>query len=231
MATPDDLDETVRLVEATGQRIIARQADVRDRESIGAALAEGTAAFGRLDIVSANAGVAPRLAPLWEIDPDEWEDMFAINVTGVFHTVSTCIPPMLDFGNGGSIILTSSGAGLKGIPHLGGYNASKHAVIGIALTLANELARRNIRVNALFPSTVGTPMVTGNHSQLSFFRPDLENPTLADCLPAFRRSVPMGHEWIDPIDVSNALLYLASDESRYVTGTVLPVDQGASNRP
>jgi SDR family mycofactocin-dependent oxidoreductase len=231
MATPDDLAETVRLVEATGRRIIARQADVRDRQSIGAVVVEGTSAFGRLDIVSANAGICPPLAELWEIDPVEWEDVFAVNVTGVFNTVAACVPPMLDFGNGGSIVLTSSGAGLKGIRHLGGYNASKHAVIGIAQTLANELARRNIRVNALCPATVGTPMVTDNPDQLAFFRPDLENPTLEDCLPAFRRSAPMGHEWIDAVDVSNALVFLASDEARYVTGTVLPVDQGSSNRP
>jgi SDR family mycofactocin-dependent oxidoreductase len=231
MGTPDDLAETVRLVEATGRRIIARQADVRDRQSIDTVVAEGTSAFGRLDIVSANAGICPPLAELWEIDPVAWDDVFAVNVTGVFHTVAACVPSMLDFGNGGSIVLTSSGAGLKGIRNLGGYNASKHAVIGMALTLANELARRNIRVNALCPATVGTPMVTDNPDQLAFFRPDLEHPTLEDCLPAFRRSAPMGHEWIDAVDVSNALVFLASDEARYVTGTVLPVDQGSSNRP
>ena len=231
MGTPDDLSETVRLVEETGRRIIARQADVRDRESVAAVVAEGTETFGRLDIVSANAGICPPLAELWEIEPDQWDDVFAVNVTGVFNTVAACVPPMLDFGNGGSIVLTSSGAGLKGIRHLGGYNASKHAVIGIAQTLANELARRNIRVNALCPATVGTPMVTDNPDQLAFFRPDLENPTLEDCLPAFRRSAPMGHEWVDAIDISNALVFLASDEARYVTGTVLPVDQGSSNRP
>jgi NAD(P)-dependent dehydrogenase (short-subunit alcohol dehydrogenase family) len=128
-------------------------------------------------------------------------------------------------------VLTSSGAGLGGIPHLGAYTASKHGVIGLALTLANELARHDIRVNALCPGTVGTPMVTQNLGQNTFFRPDLESPTLADTLVAFKRVSPLGRPWIEPIDVSNALLWLVSDEGRYVTGITVPIDQGTHNRP
>ncbi|WP_322761918.1 mycofactocin-coupled SDR family oxidoreductase [Frankia sp. Cr2] len=231
MASQADLDETVRCVEKFDRRIVARQVDVRDREALAAAVADGVAQLGgRLDVVAANAGICPPGGPLWELTSRGWDDVIAVNLTGVFHTLAVSIPLMLAAGNGGSIVVTSSGAGLRNPAGLADYNASKHGVIGLALTAANELASRGIRVNAICPGTVGTPMVTANEGTWKLFRPDLESPTLEDAKPAFARVMPMGKPWVDPVDVSNALVWLASDEARYVTGIVVPVDQGSQNK-
>ncbi|EIV91743.1 mycofactocin-coupled SDR family oxidoreductase [Frankia sp. QA3] len=230
LGTRADLAETVAAVEAAGRRVVWDQADVRDGDAVGDLVARGVAELGGLDIVSANAGISPRLAKLWEITAQEWDDQIAVNLTGVFNTIRAVVPPMIAAGRGGAIVLTSSGAGLAGIPHLGAYNASKHGVVGLALTLANELARHDIRVNALCPGTVGTPMVTENRSQHRFFRPDLEAPGLAETKAALAKVSPLGRPWIEPIDVTNALLWLVSDEGRYVTGVALPIDQGTHNR-
>jgi SDR family mycofactocin-dependent oxidoreductase len=231
MASPADLDETARAVEKTGRRVHARKADVRDRAGLAAAVAEGVAGLGgRLDIVAANAGICPAGGRLWELASDEWDDVIGVNLTGVFHTLAVAVPHMLAAGNGGSIIVTSSGAALRNPRGLADYNASKHGTIGLTLTAANELAADGIRVNALCPGTVNTPMVTENAGTWKLFRPDLPQPTLADAMPVFNRMMPMGGPWIEPVDVSNALVWLASDEARYVTGTVLPVDQGSQNK-
>ncbi len=231
MSDSADLDETIRLVEKYDRRIVAHRADVRDREALAAALADGVAQLGgRLDIVAANAGVSPLGGPLWELSSAEWDEVIGINLKGVFNTLAVSIPVMLAAGNGGSIIATSSGAALRNPPGLADYNASKHGVIGLAMTAANELAAQGIRVNAVCPGTVDTPMVSANSGTWKLFRPDLENPTLEDARPVFASIMPMGQPWIAPEDVSNALVWLASDEARYVTGIVVPVDQGSSNK-
>ena len=231
MGSQADLDETVALVEKTGQRMIATKADVRDRPAVFAAVDAGVNAFGRLDIVCANAGISPPGGKLWELTVEEWEDVIGVNLTGVFNTLSAVVPPMLAAGNGGSIIVTSSGAGLKAVPHLASYNSSKFGVIGLAKTLANELAAERIRVNVICPGTVDTPMVTANEAQFPLFRPDLENPTLEDCKRAFSSFMPMGEPWVEAEDISNMVVFLASKAARYITGTALPVDQGSSNKP
>lgn len=231
MATQADLDETVALVEKAGRRIRASVVDVRDRSALAEAVSGGVADFGRLDIACVNAGISPPGGPLWEIKPEEWDDVIAVNLTGAFNTLAAVVPAMLAAGNGGSIIVTSSGAGLKTFQNLADYNASKFGVIGLARTLANEVAPLGIRVNTICPGTVGTPMVTANEAQFPLFRPDMENPTLEDCKPAFASMMPMGQPWVDPIDISNAVLFLASDLSRYITGTTIPVDQGSNNKP
>lgn len=230
MASKDDMEETVRLVEQTGRSMLTRVADVRDRDAVMAAVEDGLTEFGRLDIVSVNAGVSPPGAPVWEIPPHEWDEVIGANLTGPFNTLAAVVPPMLKAGSGGSIVVTSSGAGLRAFPNLGDYNASKFGVIGLAKTLAAELAAQRIRVNVICPGTVDTPMVTENEKQFATFRPDLENPTLEDCKPIYAGMMPMGEPWVEAVDVSNALVYLASDDSRYVTGIVLPVDQGHNNK-
>lgn len=230
LSTGDDLAETVHAVEAAGRRAVWGQADVRDFDGLSAIVGKGLDTFGRLDIVAANAGISPRLNTLWEITPAEWDEVVGVNLTGVWNTIRAVAPPMIAGGRGGAIVLTSSGAGLKGIPHLGGYNASKHGVIGLAMTLANELARHRIRVNAICPGTVGTPMVTRNNPQFEYFRPDIDSPTLDDALAAFVKVSPLGQPWVEAIDITNALLYLVSDDARYVTGITVPVDQGTANR-
>ena len=230
LSTQADLDETIELVEKTGRRMIGVKADVRDRGALQAAVDTGVAELGRLDIVCANAGISPVGGPTWEIPAEEWAAVIDIDLTGVFNTAAVTVPAMLAAGNGGSIILTSSGAGIKSVPNLVHYNAAKAGVVGMGKTLANELAAQQIRVNVIAPGTVDTALVTENRAMFKLFRPDLEDPTLEDAEPVFRMMMPMGKPWVDVVDVSNAVLYLASDEARYVTGTVLPVDLGVVNR-
>jgi len=227
MATQEDLDETVRLVEGLDRRILARQADVRSRAELQAVADEALATFGAIDVVSANAGIAPLGLPFWEMSEAQWDDCLDVNLKGVWLTCSVVVPSMIERDRGGSIIVTSSGAGLLGAPHLADYNSSKHGVIGLMRTMANELARHYIRVNAICPTVVDTPMVQ-NDQLYRLFRPDLDDPQQADVIESFRRMNAMPEPWIEPVDVSNAVLWLASDEARYVTGVALPVDLGSS---
>jgi (+)-trans-carveol dehydrogenase len=230
MPTQDDLDETTVLVEKTGRRAILSRADVRDREGLLRFVSDGVADLGRLDIVCANAGIMPIGRPLWEISAEQWQSVIDINLTGVFNTLACTVPPMRAAGNGGSIILTASAAGLRFGLNLGDYAATKAGVIALAKTLANEVAAEGIRVNAICPGAVATPMIMANEELFKLFRPDMENPTLQDCEPAFKTLMPMGGPWLAPEDVSNMVVFLASDEASSVTGTAMSVDQGTVNR-
>jgi (+)-trans-carveol dehydrogenase len=231
MGTGAELAETVRLVEEADRRIIARRGDVRDRKAVEDLLAEGVDAFGRLDVVVASAAVSPPARRLWEIPTEQWEDVVGINITGVFHTLASSVPHLLAGRRGGSIVVISSGAALNNVPNLSDYVTTKNAVIGMAKSLANEVAHRQIRVNVIAPGTVETPMVTANTAQFRLFRPDLPEPTLEDCVDGFRAMMPMGRPWLQPEDISRAVLFLAGDDARWITGVVLPVDQGNVNRP
>jgi (+)-trans-carveol dehydrogenase len=225
MATQEDLDETVRLVEKTGRRIVARQADIRDFEGVDAVVAEGYAEFGRLDIVSSQAGICPPGKVLWEVPPNEWRDLLDVNLTGQWHTAKAAVPRMIGAGNGGSIIFTSSGAGLMGAEHIGSYTAAKHGVIGLMRTLAKEVAQYDIRVNAVCPGTVATDM-TMNERIFKLFRPDLETPTQDDAIPVYQSLNVLPHPWIQPRDISNVILFLASDEAWHITSVALAADLG-----
>jgi (+)-trans-carveol dehydrogenase len=224
MATPQDLAQTVKEVQATGRRIVATVADVRDYDALKEALDDGVAQLGRLDIVSANAGIVSydQAADLAE---QTWQDVIDVDLTGEWHAAKAAIPHLRAGGRGGSIILTSSDAGLQALPNTGHYTAAKHGVVGLMRTLALELAPDFIRVNALAPTTVDTPMVM-NSATYRLFRPDLENPTADDLAEASRAVNALPIPWVEPADISNAVLWLASDESRYVTGITLPVDAG-----
>jgi len=226
MATPQDLDQTVKEVEALDRRIVATQADVRDYDALKQALDEGVAQLGRLDIVSANAGIVS-YGRAEELAEQTWQDVIDTDLTGEWHAAKAAIPHLRAGGRGGSIILTSSDAGLKASQNLAHYVAAKHGLIGLMRTLALELAPDFIRVNALAPTTVDTAM-SHNDATYRLFRPDLENPTADDMTgPATAMNV-LPVPWVEPIDISNALLFLASDEARYVTGVALPVDAGAA---
>lgn len=224
-ATEADLAETVAQVEALDRRIIAHRADVRSQEQIDAVVSAGVADFGRLDIVSANAGIAmtPRLAH--EMGDEEFVDMQDVNLVGVWRTAKSAIPHMIDAGNGGCIVLTSSEAGLKPYANAASYVAAKHGVVGLMRTLAVELAPHMIRVNSIHPTQVDTPMIM-NETTMRLFRPDLEHPTRVDFAVASQSTNLLPIPWVDPVDISNALLFLASDEARYITGVPLPVDAG-----
>lgn len=226
-ATEEDLAETVRQVEALDRRIIATKADVRDFAQVRAAVDEGVAQLGRLDIVSANAGISGRPSKSEDIPDDEWSNMLDINLSGVWRSVKAAIPHMREAGNGGSIIITSSDAGLFAYENISHYVSAKHGVIGLMRTLALELAHDMIRVNAICPTTVDTDMVQ-NEAIYRLFRPDLEAPGKQDFADAAIQMNALPIPWVEAVDISNALLFLASDEARYITGVALPVDAGAA---
>src|ERR1700751_3458641 len=224
MASPEDLAQTVKEVEAAGRRIVATVADVRDYDAVKEALDDGVARLGRLDIVSANAGIVS-YGRAEDLAEQTWRDVIDVDLTGEWHAAKAAIPHLRAGGRGGSIILTSSELGLRAMPNTAHYHAAKHGVVGLMRPLALELAADFIRVNALAPTTVDTPMVM-NSATYRLFRPDLENPVADDMAEASRAVNALPIPWVEPSDISNAVLWLASDESRYVTGITLPVDAG-----
>ncbi|MEY1673143.1 mycofactocin-coupled SDR family oxidoreductase [Gordonia sp. ABKF26] len=223
--TAEELQETCRAVEALDRRIITVPVDVRNADALRSGVDNAVAELGRLDIISANAGIASNPHLAHEIPETTWQQMLDINLTGVWHTVKAGVPHLLEGGRGGAIVLTSSAAGLKGYAHIAHYVAAKHGVVGLMRSLANELAPHGIRVNSIHPTQVDTPMIQ-NEGTYRIFRPDLNHPTRADFEPASASTNALPVPWVDPEDVSNALLFLVSDEARYITGATLPVDAG-----
>jgi (+)-trans-carveol dehydrogenase len=225
-STPDDLVETADLVKAHNRRIITAEVDVRDYDALKAVVDSGVEQLGRLDIIVANAGIGNGGATLHKTSEHDWQDMIDVNLSGVWKTVKVGVPHILAGGRGGSIVLTSSVGGLKAYPHTGHYIAAKHGVVGLMRTFAVELGQHSIRVNSVHPTNVNTPMFM-NEGTMKLFRPDLENPGPDDLAVAaqFMHVLPVG--WVEPIDISNAVLFLASDEARYVTGLPLTVDAGS----
>ena len=225
MATPDDLAETVRRIETLGRRVVWAQADVRDTEAMTALVDRGVAELGRLDIVIANAGVASSLA-ITEMTDAHWDAVIDINLTGVFKTIRAAAPHLQA---GASVIIISSIGGLVGLANNTHYSASKHGVIGIMRALAAEFGPRNIRINTVNPTNVDTRMLF-NDSIYKLFRPELPAPTRDDIMDIVRGMHIMPTGWIEVDDVSNAVLFLASDEARFITGITLPVDAGLTVR-
>jgi SDR family mycofactocin-dependent oxidoreductase len=226
MATPDDLAETVRMVEEQDHRMVAEQADVRDLDQLSAVLQKGLREFGRLDIVLANAGIAPMVGDP-RMEAQAWLDAIDVMLTGVYYTLRATAPVLIEGGRGGSIVITSSTAGLKGF-FVGeitagamGYIAAKHGVVGLMRAYANALASHSIRVNTVHPTGVDTPMIVNE----PFGEYVAEHPEAA---AVFQNPMPV--QLMDAYDVSNAIVWLCSDEARYVTGVALPVDAGSCNR-
>jgi len=227
MGTAADLDETVSLAEKAGATVVAEVADVRDRARMDAVAAAGFARFGAIDIVVANAGICPAGLPFWEIPERQWDTVVDVNAKGVWTTVSAVAPRMIDAGIRGSIVVTASLLGLKGSRNMADYAASKHAVVGLMRSMALDLAPHMIRVNALCPNSVNTNMIN-NDTIFRRFRPDLENPTREDTVEGFTGLATLPVPWLEPSDIANAMAWLASDDSRFVTGIALPVDLGGS---
>ncbi|WP_330255256.1 mycofactocin-coupled SDR family oxidoreductase [Nocardia sp. NBC_00565] len=225
MSTPDDLAETVAQVKALGREIVAVEGDVRDLAAMQAVVDDGVRQFGRLDIVVANAGLASDGDRMDEMSEKTWRDMIDVNLTGVWMTTRVSIPHIVATGEGGSIILTSSVGGLRGAPNIGHYVTAKHGMLGIMRTLAMELGDKSIRVNTICPTQVATPMLL-NEGTYRMFRPDLEHPTVDDFAAVSRMMHVLPTPWVEAEDISNAVLFLASAESRYITGVALPVDAG-----
>ncbi|WP_116202634.1 mycofactocin-coupled SDR family oxidoreductase [Amycolatopsis circi] len=224
-ATEDDLAETRRLVAKSGRKVIAAGVDVRDPEQLTRAVEDGVRELGRLDIVVANAGIFGTPAKVWEMSDALWQTTVDVNLTGVFNTVRAAVPHVIATGEGGSVIITSSAAGLKGVPNYGSYAASKHGVLGLARTLAMELAEHRIRVNTVHPGNVDTDMII-NDTTFRVFRPDLEHPSKEDVEDSFASTNLLPVPWVEPSDIANAVVWLASDEAKFVTGVALPVDAG-----
>lgn len=225
-STPEDLEETVGLVERLDRRIVALQADVRDSDQLQDAVRAGVSEFGRLDIVIANAGILT-VAPAHEWTENQWQTMLDINLSGVWRTAKAVIPTLIEQGQGGSIIATSSVLGLKGAAGAVGYVAAKFGVTGIVKSLAHELAPHRIRVNSLHPTNVRTELMD-NAMVRKVFRPDLADPTYDDAIDSYAVLNLWDVPWVESVDVANAALWLASDEARFVTGSAIPVDLGAT---
>ena len=225
MPTAEDLDAVAKEVEALDRRAVVIRADVRDVEEVGAAVADAAGQLGRLDTVVANAGVLGPARRTWEYTAEEWNAVVDVNLTGVWATVRAALPVMIEAGRGGSVVLISSIAGLRGVPQVANYVTAKHGLVGLAGALANEVAEFGIRVNTIHPTNVRTPMID-NPVSARLFRPDLQNPTLDDGTETLQRINLLPVPWVESEDISNAVLWLASDEARYVTGAAIPVDAG-----
>jgi SDR family mycofactocin-dependent oxidoreductase len=224
-ASQEDLDETIAQIEALDRRIVATKADVRDFGALKDALTKGVAELGHVDIVSANAGIFQFGDKTEDVTDDDWNTVNDINAKGVWHTAKAAIPFLKEQGTGGSIVLTSSTAGLMGTPNVAAYTASKHAVVGIMKTLALELAPFSIRVNSVHPTGVNTQMIR-NEATYRLFLPDTPHPSDEQAAAVFQSTNALPVPWVEPVDISNAVLFLASEESRYVTGLELKVDAG-----
>jgi (+)-trans-carveol dehydrogenase len=225
LASPSDLDETARLIKAAGRRAYTQIVDVRDGEAVTAAVNAGVAEFGRLDIVSANAGILS-VGASFELSEETWTEMIDTNLSGVWRTTRAAVPHLIAGGNGGSIILTSSTAGLKGQPGIGHYVAAKHGVVGLMKTLALELGPLGIRVNSVHPTQVDTDMIM-NEATYRIFLPDDPEPTREKFAGPSAELNVLPIPWIEAVDVTNAVMFLASDDARYITGVALPIDAGA----
>ena len=221
-ATEEDLRETARLVEQEGCGVVAHVADVRNQSALDAAVAEGLDRFGRLDVIVANAGVASYHLT-WEVPEDHWAIVLDVNLTGVWRTVKAGLPAMIDAGNGGAITFISSAAGLRGYSYLGHYAATKHGLVGLMRSLTLEVGQYDIRVNTIHPGAVDTVM--GNDPDVRRIIHDDPRTTAAY---TGQRPLDGGAQKVE--DISNALLWISSDEARMVTGITLPIDAGASMR-
>jgi SDR family mycofactocin-dependent oxidoreductase len=223
LSTPEDLAETAKLVAETGRRIETYIGDVRSPADMRAATQLALDAFGQIDIVVANAGIWTP-GSVWEMTDQTWQDMIDINLTGVFNTVRFAIPPMIE-RKSGSLVLISSTCGVKPLGWMPHYNAAKHGVMGLTKSLALDLGPYFVRANAVLPSTVNTPLIH-NEPSYKIYRPDLENPTREEAMAGFYAHNAIPLPYVEPEDVSEAVLFLASDAARYITGLGLTVDLG-----
>jgi SDR family mycofactocin-dependent oxidoreductase len=228
MARPEDLDETVRLVEKTGRRVVAEHADVRDFDQLRAVVSRGVAALGRLDFVLANAGIMPGVGDQGH-QITAYFDAVDVLLNGVYYTIEAALPAMLEHGDGGAVVITSSSAGLKSMcaqfsarrHGFAGYHAAKHGVVGLMRYYATSLAEKNIRVNSVHPCGVATPMVLNDVVALQMADNDEGLSALANLLPV---------ALVEPADVTEAMLYLCGESGRYITGVTLPVDAGFNSK-
>lgn len=223
MATADDLVETAKLVEKTGRRALAVQADVSDRVAMDGIVAQGVEEFGRIDIAVANAGVSI-MGAVQDTTQSQWDEVLASNLTGVFNTIGAVVPGMIERGYG-RIVTISSMLGRQGNPNTAAYAASKWGVIGLTKSAALDLAQAGITVNAIAPGNISTGMIH-NEPLYRYMRPDLDAPTADDVESIFRSLHVQPVPWLDPFEITRAVLFFAAEGSAHITGTVMPVDAG-----
>jgi (+)-trans-carveol dehydrogenase len=228
MADEEDLAHMAEEIKALGRRVVARRADVRDLPALRVAVDEGVGELGRLDIVVANAGIAS-YGQAADLSEDTWDEMIDINLSGVWRTVRASIGHVRAGGSGGSVIITSSAAGMRGIPNAAHYAAAKHGLVGFMKVLALELGGEGIRVNTIHPTTVDTPM-TDNPATAELFLPGQEDQSKEAYARIAQRLNVLPVPWIEPSTVSDLVVFLASEEARFITGAAIPVDAGMSVR-
>ena len=227
MSTQEDLAETERLVVEAGGEMLGVVADVRDAQQVDDALNAGLERFGRLDIVLGNAGILHDYKKTWAIEEDDFRNVIDVNVTGVWHTVKSAVPHLIAQKEGGAIVLTGSGASISGIPNLAGYVASKHAVLGLMRTLAKELGKYQIRVNAVMPGNCNTPMFD-NDGIKRLYVPESQEPSMETFLERAAMMSPMRNPYVEPDDISETIAFLVSPAGRLISGVALPVDGGTA---
>ncbi|WP_422749507.1 mycofactocin-coupled SDR family oxidoreductase [Mycobacterium sp. WMMD1722] len=229
MPTSDDLAETVRLVEATGRKVLAREVDIRDLAALEQVVADGVEQFGRLDIVVANAGILS-WGRIWEMSEDQWNAVIDVNLNGTWKTIRAAVPAMIEAGNGGSIVIVSSSAGTKATPGNAHYAASKHGLVALTNALAIEAGEFGIRVNSIHPYSIDTPMVEPEAMMEIFgkypaflhsFSPMPYKPVAHDGKPGLQ-------EFMTPEEVSDVVAWLAGDGSRTISGSQIAVDRGTA---
>jgi SDR family mycofactocin-dependent oxidoreductase len=226
-ATPEDLNETVRAVEATGGKILSRQVDIRDSAALRQVVGDGVEQFGRLDILVANAGVLG-WGRLWELTDDQWQTVIDVNLSGTWRTIRAAVPAMIEAGNGGSIIIVSSAAGVKATPGNGHYAASKHGLTALTNTLALELGEYGIRVNSIHPYSIDTPMIE-REAMVAMFA---KHPSFLHSFapmplnPKDRGGKRHRNEFMAPEEVSDVVAWLAGDGSATLSGQQIAVDRG-----
>lgn len=226
-ASDADFAETVMQVEKLDRRILHAKVDARDHAAVTGFVDAAVADLGRLDVVVANAGINGPGVTVAQTSSEAWRSVIDTNLTGVFNTVSASIPHVLAGGRGGSMVLISSSLALRAAEHFGAYAAAKHGVVGLMRVLALELGKHSIRVNTVHPTGVGTDLLI-NESTFRLFRPDLESPTLEDVMPSYYGLNVLPIPWVECEDVTRVVTFLASDEARYITGSMIPVDAGMS---
>ncbi len=227
LATAEELAETVRAVESTGRKVLAREVDIRDLAALQQVVSDGVEQFGRLDILVANAGVLS-WGRLWEMSEEQWDTVIDVNLNGTWRTIRAAVPAMIEAGNGGSIIIVSSSAGLKATPGNGHYSASKHGLVALTNALALEVGEFGIRVNSIHPYSIDTPMVerkammavfAKHPSYLHSFAPMPLHPVNHEGKKGLK-------EFMAPEEVSDVVAWLAGDGSASLSGSQIAVDRG-----
>lgn len=226
-ATPEELADTVRAVEAEGRKVLAREVDIRDGAALRQLVADGVEQFGRLDILVANAGVLS-WGRLWELTDDQWDTVIEVNLSGTWRTIRAAVPAMIEAGNGGSIIIVSSSAGLKATPGNGHYSASKHGLVALTNALALEVGEFGIRVNSIHPYSIDTPMIEREAMMAVFAK----HPTFLHSFAPMPLHPPAHggkaglNEFMAPEEVSDVVAWLAGDGSATLSGSQIAVDRG-----